>query len=200
GPYLVTSRPLIGVMAMSGIVKVRKTSPVSKCFRSRTSCRYSVRKNRIDPNIQLPTNDTTAAPANGNERKRPNSTSGSRTRVSTTTKAISSTTPVTNEPMISGEPHPSVPLSWRARMNSTMPAVINAKPVQSMRPVNVSSLDSSTLISVRMITPMPTGMLMKKNRRHETVWVNNPATNGPTAEPMQPMPDQMPMADERSSA
>ena len=47
---------------------------------------------------------------------------------------------------------------------------------------------------------MPTGTLMKKNSRHDTAWVRTPATNGPMAEPVAPMPDQMPMAAARLSA
>ena len=158
-----------------------------------------MRKNRIVPNIQLPTNETTAAPANGFVRNSSNSTRGSRTLVSATANATRRSTPTTKEPMTSGDPNPSVPLFWRARMNSTMPTVTRAKPAQSMRPLNVSSLDSSTLVSVRMTTTMPTGTLMKKNRRQETVWVSTPATNGPMADPRPPMPDQIPMAAARLS-
>ena len=45
---------------------------------------------------------------------------------------------------------------------------------------------------------IPMGMLSRKNHRHDAYSVRMPATNGPSAEPMRPTPDQMPSALARS--
>ena len=46
---------------------------------------------------------------------------------------------------------------------------------------------------------MPIGMLRKKNHRHDAYSVSKPATNGPSADPIRPTPDQIPSACARSS-
>ena len=68
-------------------------------------------------------NATRLEPMNCFDLKSPNSTIGTRERVSMNPKATSAAAPPTKSPMISGEPQPQALPSIRARTMAVRPAV-----------------------------------------------------------------------------
>ncbi len=152
------------------------------------------------PNTKFAKNATPEAVRKFRLMNRSSSTSGFATRCSRSTKPASRSTPTRSVPATMEDLQPKRSMSSIPSTSSTKLAVTSVKPVQSMPPRAVSSLDSRTAISVSAMAATAIGMFTKKNHRQDTSSVSTPPIRGPTADPIVPMELQTPMPSARCSS
>lgn len=115
-------------------------------------------------------------------------TSGQRTRCSTTTNAVSTTTDAMNVPNVGADSHPHDGARSNAIVNSPIPDVISASPLRSSRRGTVSSELSGIVFAPTRNETAASGTSSQNTARHPTVWVSNPPASGPAALPNPAIP------------
>ena len=157
-----------------------------------TFCRYWLMK-KIDPNIpKYIDRDTALVTAKLRRVKNSIGNIGSLLRNSTTTNAITSTTPAASESKTSGAAQPIV---WARISPNTSPN----RPVEaSPSPGRSSPRSGPWLSSSRRIattdSATPTGTLIQKIQCQEAASITAPPTSGPSATAIPLIPDQTPRA------
>jgi len=116
------------------------------------------------------------------------STSGQRTRFSTTTKTANAATELANATTVHIDSHPQLGARSNVNVNNPIPRVISANPAMSMRRGTVSS-DDSVMLHAPMANEMSvSGTLSQKIHRQPAVSVSSPPISGPAALPNPAMP------------
>src|ERR1700740_1967555 len=102
------------------------------------------------------------------------STSGQRTRFSTTTNAASISTDITNAATVAIDVQPHVGARSKVNVNNPTPTTINANPARSIRRGTVLSEDSVMLIAPITSESKVNGTLSQKIDRQPNVSVSSP--------------------------
>ena len=198
GPRWLMTRPDSGakitVTAASGSV----SSPACSAEYPRTSCRYSVLRNRKPPSAANALTAITVAPENGALRKNLRSSSGSRRRGSYVSSAPRATADRQKQPMISGERQPCPGPSMIPKISEARVTITSTWPTGSTRR-GCGALDSGTNSAVSTIAATPTGMFTQKIPRQPTDAISRPPTTGPRARLTPTAPPQTPIARARSA-
>src|ERR1700736_421501 len=116
------------------------------------------------------------------------STSGQRTRLSTTTNATSAASEHANAMTVGADSQPQVGARSNVNENKPIPTVTSASPVTSMRRGTDSSNDSVMLRAPMASAMSVSGMFSQNIHRQPTVSVSRPPMSGPAALPNPAMP------------
>ncbi|CAM5711546.1 hypothetical protein SMICM304S_03398 [Streptomyces microflavus] len=123
---------------------------------------------------------------------------GSARRCSTSTNATPRSTPPTAAPITSGEaPRPGASIS--AYVTPASASAPSTAPSTSNRPCAAGSRDSGTWRRATGTQIAASGRFSRNTHRQPGPSTSHPPTNGPTAAPTPPNPDQSPTARARSS-
>ena len=116
------------------------------------------------------------------------STSGQRTRFSTTTNTTSAANEHPNATTVGADSQPQVGARSNVNVNKPIPTVMSASPVTSMRRGTVSSKDSVMLRAPMASATSVSGTFSQNIHRQPTVSVSRPPMSGPAALPNPAMP------------
>src|ERR1700682_763606 len=111
------------------------------------------------------------------------STSGHRTRLSTTTNATSAPSEHANATTVGADSQPQLGARSNVNVNKPIPTVMSASPVTSMRRGTDSSKDSVMLRAPMASAMSVSGTFSQNIHRQPTVSVNRPPMSGPAALP-----------------
>src|SRR5258705_5050407 len=116
------------------------------------------------------------------------STSGQRTRFSTTTNTTSAASEHTNAMTVGADSQPQLGARSNVNVNKPIPTVMSASPVMSMRRGTDSSKDSVMLRAPMASAKSVSGTFSQNIHRQPTVSVSRPPMSGPAALPNPAMP------------
>jgi hypothetical protein len=116
------------------------------------------------------------------------STSGHRTRFSTTTNTASAPSEQANAMTVGADNQPQLGARSNVKVNKPIPTVLSANPATSMRRGTVSSNDSVMVRAPMTITTSVSGTFNQNIHRQPTVSVSSPPISGPAALPNPAMP------------